>query len=159
MMHEITIRISLTPGRVRAALLFLLLIGLPRLSATQDEPQLWSYFPPPTAVFNTIVAGNGAVGANPLELARDYGNVTIGNPNSPNPDMRVLVRASRVQMASPLTLYGRKARLVVNGKLRVNGCIYLKNGAMGSTGWDDVSKKWGSGNFDPNSFWRCIYSP
>lgn len=154
MMHEITIRISVTPERVRLTLLFLLLTAFPRLSATQDEPQLWSYFPPPSTALKTLTVADSNPGSAAVQLARDFGDVQIGNKSFPNQDLNV-----RVNNSGTISTIGRKARLAVSGALRVNGCISLKNGTMGAPAPAWGGGSWTPGTFDPASYWRCVYYP
>ena len=134
-MHEITLRVSITPWRLRLLLALLLCVLFPRVSTTQDVSILTTYFPAQAgAMLNTSVVSN-------VDLAKNGGAVQVGGPSSYGAAMVVGRPASLLYLEDGL------ARVVVNGNMTVNGCIWLKNG---------LGIKAGA---PTNTYWRCLYNP
>lgn len=120
MTHEITLRIRITSERIAAALLLSLLMGLPRVCSTadyQDISTLTTYYPQPAATFGDPGGGNPAIiVTGTAAIGRDYGTVTFGGTNT---------GATRVFMGGEWN--GDPNILRLNGGIRVDGCLWLKN--------------------------------
>jgi len=118
-MHEIRIRIALTPGRVRCALVLFLLLALPRAAGTDDASSTGTiYFPSPKAAYAKLTTIGLDSNHNPVDtvLAANGGTIQFGN-SATSPSSTVVAGS-----ASAGTY-----RLRVTGSLRVDGCMWLKN--------------------------------
>ena len=113
--HEITFRILLTQGKIRLALFLLLLAALPRMAATAEVATLNTYFPPPAATHDALTIYGD------VKLARDREKVYIGSESNEN----TYVAVGQDQEPIISGLPNVSPTLVINGTLRVDGCIWL----------------------------------
>lgn len=136
--HEITLRFSVTPRSVRRALLAALLFGLPRVSATADLTNvstLTAYYPSPAGYFETpanaadpalVVTGNAILG-------RDAGDVDFGEIGNPNTRL-IVGKAPTTGLPSnaQLQIWGPPNQAQPDaGTLQIDGCIWLRNINLG----------------------------
>ncbi|MBI4348711.1 MAG: hypothetical protein HY553_17870 [Elusimicrobia bacterium] len=123
--HEITLSFTVTPSRVRLVLAAALLAVFPQASSTQDVSTMELYYPPPITAVDQLYAAGTTV------LARDFGNVFLGPANAGGTHPPAFVAIAPAN-SSPALAANRDIGILVNGTMRVDGCISLKNAGAGN---------------------------